>query len=165
MVMPAGSGDAPALSIAPDDLRQLAEHDAVACSFSGGTGPLAALDTGGGDRGTVLLVAGYTGSKEDFAPLLRPACEAGYRLVAVDQTDGSVLWRTPAIGLPTGPVDLAGGGTALPVPEAGAVVLRDPATGAELGRSAVPRLYGGWLVAGVGPVLVAQLPDRVVGYR
>src|SRR4030095_4604727 len=35
--------------------------------------------------GTVLLVAGYTGSKEDFAPLLAPLAEAGHRVVAIDQ--------------------------------------------------------------------------------
>lgn len=34
---------------------------------------------------TVLLVPGYTGSKEDFAPLLDPLGDAGYRVVAVDQ--------------------------------------------------------------------------------
>ena len=31
------------------------------------------------------MVAGYTGSKEDFAPLLRPLCAAGYRVVVLDQ--------------------------------------------------------------------------------
>ncbi len=84
--MPGGPDDRSTLSIAPDDLRQLAEHDAEPRSFAGGAGPLAALDTGGdGERGTVLMVAGYTGSKEDFAPLLRPLCAAGYRVVAIDQ--------------------------------------------------------------------------------
>ncbi|MFD2090419.1 alpha/beta fold hydrolase [Blastococcus deserti] len=74
------------LAIAPDDLRQLAEHDAVRRAFPGRAGPLAALDTGGeAVRGTALLVAGYTGSKEDFAPLLAPLAEAGYRVVAIDQ--------------------------------------------------------------------------------
>ncbi|WP_346619944.1 alpha/beta hydrolase [Blastococcus montanus] len=74
------------LAIAPDDLRQLAHHDADARTFAGGAGPLAALDTGGDAvAGTVLMVAGYTGSKEDFAPLLRPLCERGYRVVALDQ--------------------------------------------------------------------------------
>ncbi|WP_405742015.1 alpha/beta hydrolase [Streptomyces sp. NBC_00028] len=34
--------------------------------------------------GTVLLVPGFIGSKEDFLPLLRPLSEAGYRAVAVD---------------------------------------------------------------------------------
>jgi len=87
MVLPGGSDAFPVtLAIAPDDLRQLAEHDAVPRTFAGGAGPLAALDTGGDAvRGTVLMVAGYTGSKEDFAPLLRPLAEAGYRVVAMDQ--------------------------------------------------------------------------------
>jgi pimeloyl-ACP methyl ester carboxylesterase len=74
------------LAIAPDDLRQLADHDATPRTFPGRAGPLAALDTGGDEvRAAVLLVAGYTGSKEDFAPLLAPLTEAGYRVVAIDQ--------------------------------------------------------------------------------
>ena len=86
MVLPGSPGLPVELACAPDDLRQLAEHDAEPRTFSGGAGDLAALDSGGrGPRGTVLLVAGYTGTKEDFAPLLRPLCEAGYRAVALDQ--------------------------------------------------------------------------------
>ena len=87
MVMPGGSAPTSVtLAIAPDDLRQLADHCAAHRTFAGGAGPLAALDTGGdGARGTVLMVAGYTGSKEDFAPLLAPLAEAGYRVVALDQ--------------------------------------------------------------------------------
>jgi pimeloyl-ACP methyl ester carboxylesterase len=85
MVLPGGS-DAPfSLAIAPDDLRQLAAHDAASRTFEGGAGPLAALDTGPGSEGTVLMVAGYTGSKEDFAPLLAPLSASGYRVVAIDQ--------------------------------------------------------------------------------
>ncbi|MET9950925.1 alpha/beta hydrolase [Streptomyces sp. NPDC006339] len=38
----------------------------------------------GAARGTVLLLPGYTGSKEDFLALLGPLGEAGYRAVAVD---------------------------------------------------------------------------------
>jgi pimeloyl-ACP methyl ester carboxylesterase len=34
--------------------------------------------------GTVLLVPGYTGSKEDFIAMLGPLADAGYRAVAVD---------------------------------------------------------------------------------
>lgn len=55
-------------------------------------GTLAALDNSdllpaGPDssRPTALMVPGYTGSKEDFFPLLRPLAEAGYRVVAIDQ--------------------------------------------------------------------------------
>jgi pimeloyl-ACP methyl ester carboxylesterase len=85
MVLPGGTSDAVPLSIAPNDLRQLADHDAEHRTFEGGAGPLVALDTGPVDGATVLLVAGYTGTKEDFAPLLRPLCSAGYRAVALDQ--------------------------------------------------------------------------------
>lgn len=56
------------------------------------SGTIAALDTSAtpstGPRPSgpvVLLVPGYTGSKEDFLPLLRPLAEAGYRAVAIDQ--------------------------------------------------------------------------------
>jgi pimeloyl-ACP methyl ester carboxylesterase len=85
MVLPGGPDYTVPLAIAPDDLRQLADHDATSRTFPGRAGPLAALDTGEGARGTALLVAGYTGSKEDFAPLLAPLAEAGYRVVAIDQ--------------------------------------------------------------------------------
>ena len=86
MVLPGGPDHTVPLAIAPDDLRQLAEHDAEQRTFPGRAGPLAALDTGGeAVRGTALLVAGYTGSKEDFAPLLAPLSDAGYRVVAIDQ--------------------------------------------------------------------------------
>jgi pimeloyl-ACP methyl ester carboxylesterase len=80
MVLPGGSEHT-----APDDLRQLSAHDAERVTYAGRTGPLAALDTGPADGGTVLLVAGYTGSKEDFAPLLTPIADAGLRAVAIDQ--------------------------------------------------------------------------------
>jgi len=50
-------------------------------------GPLAALrrDPAGERRETVLLVPGYTGSKEDFRLLLAPLSEAGHPVVALDQ--------------------------------------------------------------------------------
>ena len=48
-------------------------------------GPLAVLDAGTAERGTVVLVPGFTGSKEDFRLLLKPLADAGFRAVAVDQ--------------------------------------------------------------------------------
>jgi len=49
-------------------------------------GPLAVLDATPPDpRGTVLLVPGFTGSKEDFQLVLAPLMAAGWRAVAVDQ--------------------------------------------------------------------------------
>src|SRR3954454_8558825 len=80
MVLPGGSEHT-----APDDLRQLAAHDAAPVVLAGRSGPLAALDTGSAEGPAVLLVAGYTGSKEDFAPLLSPIADAGLRAVAIDQ--------------------------------------------------------------------------------
>jgi pimeloyl-ACP methyl ester carboxylesterase len=85
MVLPGASETPAPPAVAPTDLRQLADHNASPRTFEGGAGPLAALDTGPGDEGTVLMVAGYTGSKEDFAPLLAPLSASGYRVVAIDQ--------------------------------------------------------------------------------
>lgn len=52
-------------------------------------GEFAALDAlpaaGPCELGTVLLVPGYTGSKEDFIAILGPLAAAGRRVVAVDQ--------------------------------------------------------------------------------
>lgn len=37
------------------------------------------------ERGAAILVPGFTGSKEDFLPVLEPIAAAGYRVVALDQ--------------------------------------------------------------------------------
>jgi pimeloyl-ACP methyl ester carboxylesterase len=58
---------------------QLAAHQAARVTLPG---PLAALACGTGP--TVLLIPGYTGSKEDFAPLLDPIAGAGFTAVAID---------------------------------------------------------------------------------
>ncbi|GGM42432.1 alpha/beta hydrolase [Longimycelium tulufanense] len=77
---------------------QISPHRASRVELSGRWGPLAALhrparatgnedgtDDGGTNLGAVaLLVPGYTGSKEDFAPLLDPLAEAGIEVLAVD---------------------------------------------------------------------------------
>ena len=49
-------------------------------------GDFATLDArpDGEAKGTVLLLPGFTGSKEDFIALLRPLADAGYRAVSVD---------------------------------------------------------------------------------
>lgn len=47
-------------------------------------GPFAVLDAGTATHGTVLLLPGFTGSKEDFIDLLPRLTAAGYRAVAVD---------------------------------------------------------------------------------
>jgi len=50
-------------------------------------GPLAGVELlpGGEPYGTVLLVPGFSGSKEDFGPLLPELAAGGWRVVALDQ--------------------------------------------------------------------------------
>jgi pimeloyl-ACP methyl ester carboxylesterase len=47
-------------------------------------GPIAALEAGDSGSRPVLLVPGYTGSKEDFGPILDPIADAGLFPVAID---------------------------------------------------------------------------------
>jgi pimeloyl-ACP methyl ester carboxylesterase len=53
------------------------------------SGPLAALDArpshGSPIRGLAVMVPGFTGSKEDFIPMLAPLVSAGFRVVCFDQ--------------------------------------------------------------------------------
>jgi pimeloyl-ACP methyl ester carboxylesterase len=69
--------------------EQLTPTSAVRTTLPCATGPLAALDAdprlaGRPPVGTLLLLPGYTGSKEDFAPILDPLCANGFRALAVD---------------------------------------------------------------------------------
>ena len=50
-------------------------------------GPLAALESTpeGAPSGTAVLVPGFTGSKEDFLPLLAPLAVGGFRVICFDQ--------------------------------------------------------------------------------
>ena len=47
-------------------------------------GGLAALTSGAEDAPPILLVPGYTGTKEDFAPILDSVATGGFRVVAID---------------------------------------------------------------------------------
>ena len=93
---------------------------------------------------------------------------AGGRLTALDGS-GATAWSVPALGLPS--AGGTGGGkdahtpTELVVPEDGAFVRRDRATGAETGRSATGDVPDGGIATQVGPVVVLRLPDRVLAYR
>ncbi len=53
------------------------------------SGPLAALDAqpshGSSVRGLAVMVPGFSGSKEDFIPMLAPLASAGFRVVCFDQ--------------------------------------------------------------------------------
>ncbi|MEV4125569.1 alpha/beta hydrolase [Nocardia sp. NPDC049707] len=61
----------------------------TSCTLRGGAGTLAAWESapphGVEVHGTVLLVPGFTGSKEDFEPMLPILSAAGFRCVAYDQ--------------------------------------------------------------------------------
>lgn len=71
----------------PDITRQMTAHRAAPRTLDTERGSFAILDRAaeGGHAGTALLVPGYTGSKEDFAPLLDLLAAGHYRVVAVDQ--------------------------------------------------------------------------------
>jgi pimeloyl-ACP methyl ester carboxylesterase len=60
-------------------------------------GPLALLEAGPDSGQPVLFVPGYTGSKEDFAPLLEPLAAAGFRAVSMDQRG---QFQSPGVGDP-----------------------------------------------------------------
>ncbi|MFE2758124.1 alpha/beta fold hydrolase [Actinosynnema sp. NPDC059335] len=66
---------------------QFSPHRARRVDLPGRHGPVAALrePATGRDLGaTALLLPGYTGSKEDFAPLFDPIADAGVEVVAID---------------------------------------------------------------------------------
>ncbi len=58
--------------------------DARRCTLEVDAAALAALTAGPPTGVPVLMVPGYTGSKEDFAPLLGPLGRAGLRAVSID---------------------------------------------------------------------------------
>ena len=64
----------------PDGVRRVTVETA--------RGPFAALEalpaTGVAERQPALLIPGYTGSKEDFLPVLSPLAGAGRRVIAID---------------------------------------------------------------------------------
>lgn len=86
---------------------QLTPHAAERVDLPGPYGPIAALRTNGEADAIVLLVPGYTGSKEDFAPLLDDIAAAGFQAVAVDLPgqfestgpDDEAAYRPEALGI------------------------------------------------------------------
>lgn len=58
-------------------------------------GEFAALEAGAGAGPLVLLVPGWTGSKEDYIAILAPLAEAGYHALALDQRG---QYETPGTG-------------------------------------------------------------------
>lgn len=67
-------------------MTQLAAHRGALRFLTLPSGKVAVLDAEPAvpRRGTAVLVPGFTGSKEDFAPLLDPLAAQGYRVLALD---------------------------------------------------------------------------------
>lgn len=59
-------------------------HGAERVELDGRLGPIAALRIRKSGAPIVLLVPGYTGSKEDFAPMLDPIAADGFEVVSID---------------------------------------------------------------------------------
>lgn len=76
----------PDLRVPAGPSSRLHPTSAVPTPLPSSRGPIAALvaSPAGRLRGTLLLVPGYTGSKEDFVPLLDDLALAGIRAVAID---------------------------------------------------------------------------------
>jgi hypothetical protein len=91
----------------------------------------------------------------------------GGQLTALQAASGAAVWGVPARGLPASVAAATSPGAAQPlvVPEDGAFVRRNAATGAELGRSATPAGTAGGTATGIGPVVVVRLPDRVLAFH
>lgn len=66
---------------------QLTPTHAVHSTLESSAGPLAALIGSPKEdpRAMILLVPGYTGSKEDFAPIIDPLVDHGFVTIAIDQ--------------------------------------------------------------------------------
>jgi len=67
---------------------QLTRTSATRTTVESSVGPLAALTAFPGhvvNPPVLLLVPGYTGSKEDFAPILDPLVAEGFGVIAIDQ--------------------------------------------------------------------------------
>lgn len=64
--------------------RQLELGSGTPTTIGTARGRIAALQAGPADGTPVLLVPGFTGSKEDFGPLLDPLAAAGLHPVAID---------------------------------------------------------------------------------
>lgn len=76
----------------PDQLSQCAALHTVIESSAGPLAALIASPEASSNAPVLLLVPGYTGSKEDFAPLMDPLVQAGFVAIAIDQPGQHESW-------------------------------------------------------------------------
>jgi pimeloyl-ACP methyl ester carboxylesterase len=129
----------------------LALLDAGVSAVGRPDGPLPAPPAGG--LPAVLFVPGYTGSKEDFAPLLEPLAAAGYRAVSMDQRG---QFQSPGVDDPAAyTVPALAEDVLAVVEELGSPVhLVGHSFGGLVGRTAViarPELFASLTLVGSGP--------------
>ncbi|WP_236831703.1 PQQ-binding-like beta-propeller repeat protein [Blastococcus sp. KM273128] len=136
--------DLPVVVRVDDEVQLLSAADgSVLTTLPAGPGPV--VRQAGTDAAVLVLAAGT--------------------LTAVEPGSARPLWSASATGLPAEPATTADGAPALPVPTSDGLVHLDPATGAELGRTATPALPEGALAGVAGPAVVLALPGEVRGYR
>ncbi|WP_436979035.1 alpha/beta hydrolase [Streptomyces sp. enrichment culture] len=134
-------------------------------------GAFAALDAApvGDPAGTVLLVPGYTGSKEDFIGLLGPLAAAGYRAVAVDgrgqyETPGGHGWDSYRLGALA--EDVLAQADALTADGATAPLhLAGHSLGGLIARGAVLRAAEGGATPFASLTLIASGPGKVAPWQ
>lgn len=126
--------------------------------------------------GTVLMLPGFTGSKEDFIALLEPIAAAGYRAVTVDgrgqyETEGpadesayaqeelarDALAQAAALGDETGPDTSTGTSTGTGT-GTGTIALLGHSLGGQVARAAVllaPDVFSSLTLMSSGPAAIA----------
>lgn len=160
LVEPIGGGVRWTKALAPGAAPQVAGTDGAVTLTDGATLDVLSTDDGS-PRAALPLPAAATDASEVFASGVA-VVSAGGAVTGLDPRTGAQVWQVPAVGA-AGTV--APDGTDVVVPENGALVVRDAATGTERGRSTVTGLPAGGIAEAAGPVVVLASPGRVVGYR
>jgi pimeloyl-ACP methyl ester carboxylesterase len=128
---------------------------------------VAALQAGAAAAPPVLLVPGFTGSKEDFGPLLDPLAAAGFRVTAID-LPGQFESRGPAEPVRYSVAELAATVLALAHRLGPSVRLLGHSFGGLVSRAAVcaePAAFASLVLVGSGPAALqgprAAMIDRL----
>jgi pimeloyl-ACP methyl ester carboxylesterase len=138
---------------------QLSSGRARRTTVPAGEYQLAALEAGSSGGPVALLIPGYTGSKEDFAPLLDPLAQQGWHVLALDLPG---QYESPALPQPRNyaPDELAPAIGALADQFGGPVHLVGHSFGGLVARAAViaaPHRYASLVLLSSGPAAIDGL--------